>query len=331
MSETSFSAAVVAPFRQRVAASLSQRRETGLAAALFLGLLVVNVILNPAWLAPGAWGTVIGLAGPLLAASIASMPSILGGRGGIDVSIGPLMGFINVVIVKTLMTDLDVSSPGIVVLAALAIGTAVGAVNGFLTTVVRVQPIVATLGIYLVLNGATLTLLPEPQGAAPAWIKSLAGPLSIVPLAALAAIWLLIKRLTVYDWLMAIGSDDRACFTAGVPVSLIRFLSYALGGLFTGVAALMLTALIGSADPTVGPTFTLVAISAVALGGVSLAGGRGGFVAAVMGAAVIFLLQSALTYFNVSSFILRTVYGAILVVSVSLNALTNRAGRKRPA
>ena len=62
----------------------------------------------------------------------------------------------------------------------------------------------------------------------------------------------------------------------------------------------------------------------MALGGVSLAGGRGGFIAAVVGAAAIFLLQSAATYFNVSSFVLRTVYGVILVVSVALNALTNR-------
>ena len=144
----------------------------------------------------------------------------------------------------------------------------------------------------------------------------------------MAALWLAIKQLNAYDWLMAIGSDDRACFTAGVPVSLIRFLSYVLGGLFAGIAALMLTGLIGSADPTIGPTFTLVAISAVALGGVSLAGGRGGFVAAVAGAAVIFLLQSALTYFNVSSFVLRTVYGIILVASVSLNALTSRVTRR---
>jgi ribose transport system permease protein len=328
MSDTRVAADYAPPFRRLLASQLLNRRDTGLAAALLFVLLIVNAILNPEWLAPSAWGTVIGLAGPLVAASIASMPSILGGRGGIDVSIGPLMGFINVVIVKTLMTDLGVTSPWIVVVAALVIGAAVGALNGILTTVIRIQPIVATLGTYLVLNGATLTLLPAPAGSAPVWIKSLAGQYSIVPLAAMAATWLLIKRFTVYDWLMAVGSDDRACFTAGVPVSLIRFLSYVLGGLFAGVAALMLTALIGSADPTVGPAFTLVAISAVALGGVSLAGGRGGFIAAVVGAAAIFLLQSALTYFNVSSFVLRTVYGAILVVSVALNALTNRAVRK---
>jgi ribose transport system permease protein len=329
MSNRSFPIDSAALSRRRLTSYLLEHRETGLAAALLFLLLVVNAILNPAWLAPGAWGTVIGLAGPFVAASIASMPPILSGRGGIDVSIGPLMGFINVVIVKTMMIDLGVSSPWIIVGAALLIGAAVGAVNGILATVVRIQPIVATLGTYLILNGVTLTLLPEPAGTAPAWIKSLAGPFSIVPLVGMAAIWLVIKRFAVYDWLMAVGSDDRACFTAGVPVSLIRFLSYVLGGLFAGVAALMLTGLIGSADPTVGPTFTLVAISAVALGGASLAGGRGGFTAAVVGAAAIFLLQSALTYFNVSSFVLRMVYGTILVASVSLNAVMSRAVRKQ--
>jgi ribose transport system permease protein len=316
--------------RRTLVSRLMARREAGLAAALVAVLLCCNLVLNPAWLLPGSWGTIVGLAAPLLGASIASMPSILGGRGGIDVSIGPLMGFINVLIVKTLVIDLGVSSPFIIIPFALFVGGLVGAVNGVLTTVVRIQPIVATLGTYLVLSGATLTILPAPSGVAPEWLKSLAGPFSIMLPAAAAILWLLIRRLTVHDWLMAVGSDDRACFTAGVPVTMVRFLSYVLGGVFAGLAALMLSALLGSADPTVGPTFTLTAISAVALGGISLAGGRGGFTAAVLGAAAIFLLESALTYFNVSSFVLRTVYGIILVVSVSLNALSSRSnGRKR--
>ena len=115
-----------APFPWSPTSYLRERRETWLAMALLSALLAVSAILNPAWIAPDAWGTVIGLAGPLIAASIASMPSILGGRGGIDVSIGPLMGFINVVIVKSLMTDLGISSPTIIVFAALSIGAVVG-------------------------------------------------------------------------------------------------------------------------------------------------------------------------------------------------------------
>ncbi|MBZ9987092.1 ABC transporter permease [Mesorhizobium sp. BH1-1-5] len=313
-----------------IGALLAGRRESAPALVILVVLLIVDLWLNRAWMLPGSWGTVIGLAGPTMAAAIASMPSIMAGRGGIDVSIGPLMGFINIILIKVLAGDLGIDQPWVLVPVALAIGALVGLLNGLLSAVLRIQPIVATLGTYLVLSGVTLSLLPAPEGAAPAWLKTLAGPYSIVPLAGMAAIWLLAKRLTVYDWLMACGSDDRACFTAGVPVTGVRVFAYTLGGLFAGAGGLLLSALLGSADPNVGPTFTLVAISGVALGGVSLAGGRGGFAAAALGAAVIFLLQSTLTYFNVSSFLLHTLYGVILVASVSLNALTGRiAGGSR--
>jgi len=130
---------------------------------------------------------------------------------------------------------------------------------------------------------------------------------------------------------MSVGSDDRACYTAGVPIGLVRFLSYCITGVFAGTAGLLLTALIGSADPNVGASFTLLAISAVALGGVSLGGGRGGILAAVIGASDIFLLQSALTYFNVSTFVLQIAYGIILVVSISLNGLAAMFERRTAA
>lgn len=315
---------------QHLNALLVGRGESALALAILMVLLVVNLILNPAWLLPGSWGTVLGLAAPMLAAAIASAPAILGGRGGIDVSIGPLMGFINVILIKVFVGDLGISSPWVLVPMALLTGGLVGAINGVLTAYLRIQPIVATLGTHLVLSGLALTILPAPQGVAPDWLKAWAGPYSFIPLSSMALLWLLAKRLTFHDWLMASGSDDRACYTAGVPVAMVRLLAYVLGGIFAGIAALSLTALLGSADPSVGPTFTLVAISGVALGGISLAGGRGGFAAAATGAAVIFLLQSALTYFNVSSFVLRTVYGVILVASISLNAFTNRAAGRRP-
>lgn len=315
------------PVGARLMSAIVARRETGFALALLVLLAAVNIALNSARFAPSAWGTLIGLAAPLIAASAAAMPAILGGRGGIDVSVGPLMGFINAVIVQALLIDAHIASPWIIVPSALAIGVVAGALNGFLAVVVRIQPIVATLGTYLLFSGLTLTLVPAPIGSAPAWIKSLSGTFSIAPLAAMAIVWLAVKQLPYYDQLMAVGSDDRACYTAGVPVSLVRFLSYCVTGLFAGIAGLLLTALIGSADPNVGPSFTLLAISSVALGGVGLGGGRGGLLAAIIGAVDIFLLQSALTYFNVSTFVLQIAYGVILVASISLNALPAAARR----
>ncbi|WP_132528056.1 ABC transporter permease [Rhizobium sp. BK376] len=304
-------------------------RSAGFAVVLLVVLLVINLFLNPARFAPSAWGTLIGLAAPLIGAALASAPVILGGRGGIDISVGPLMGFVNAIVIEALFLSAGISSPFVLVPAALLVGALIGAINGFMTTVIRIQPIVATLGTYLVLSGVTLTILPAPVGPAPDWLKAMAGTYSILPLAVIAIAWWLIRRLPYYDLLMAIGSDDRAAYTAGVDVTRVRFIAYVITGVFAGVAGLMLTALIGSADPNIGQTYTLIAIAAVALGGVSLAGGRGGLIGAAIGAIDIFLLQSVLTSFNVSTYVLQIAYGAILVAAVILTAVQERAVKGR--
>ena len=306
------------------------RRSAGFASILLVILLAINIVLNPARFHPAAWGTLIGLAAPLIGAAIASAPVILAGRGGLDISVGPLMGFVNAVVISVLFLKLGVSSPFVIIPAALLMGTAVGAVNGFLATIIRIQPIVATLGTYLVLAGITLTILPAPIGPAPQWLKAMSGSMSILPLAAIFLFWWLVRQTPFYDQLMAVGSDDRAAYTAGVPVTAVRLLAYVIGGMLAAVAGLMLTALIGSADPNIGPTYTLIAIAAVALGGVSLAGGRGGLIGAAIGAVDIFLLQSVLTSFNVSTYVLQIAYGAILVSAVVLTALQERL-RERSA
>ncbi|MGT2465437.1 ABC transporter permease [Mesorhizobium atlanticum] len=308
---------------------LRQLRGVGFAAVMLVVLLVLNVVLNPARFQPSSWGTLLGLAAPLIGAAVASAPVILAGRGGIDISVGPLMGFVNALVIQALFLNLGISSPWIIVPAALLVGAAVGAANGALATIVCIQPIVATLGTYLILTGVTLTILPAPIGPAPDWLKAMAGPFSIMPLALIGLCWLLIRRTPYYDLLMAVGSDDRAAYTAGVPVTRVRLIAYVVTGLFAAAAGLMLTSLIGSADPNIGPTYTLIAIAAVALGGVSLAGGRGGLGGAAIGAIDIFLLQSLLTTFNVSTYVLQIAYGLILVVAVVLTAVQERLSKRK--
>ncbi|MDF3214070.1 ABC transporter permease [Mesorhizobium sp. M7A.F.Ca.CA.001.09.2.1] len=312
-----------------VARLLSLGRNFGFAVVLLVVLLAVNLILSPGRFQPGSWGALVGLAAPLIGAAIASTPVILAGRGGIDISVGPLMGFVNALTIQVLFLGTGISSPLVLVPAALLVGALVGAANGFLATIVRIQPIVATLGTYLILTGVTLTILPAPIGPAPAWLKALSGPLSMLPLALMFIAWWLVRRTPYYDQLMAVGSDDRAAYTAGVDVTRVRFIAYVMTGILGGCAGLMLTALIGSADPNIGPTYTLIAIAAIALGGVSLAGGRGGVAGAAVGAIDIFLLQSVLTTFNVSTFVLQIAYGAILVLAVMLTALQERLAMGR--
>ena len=306
-------------------------KSAGFALLLLIVLLAINLVLSPTRFQPSSWGILIGLAAPLIGAAAASTPVILAGRGGIDISVGPLMGFVNAIVIQALFLKAGIASPFVIVPAALAVGAAVGAANGFMATILRIQPIVATLGTYLILAGVTLTILPAPIGPAPAWLKAMAGPISAVPLMTIFVIWWLVRQTPYYDQLMAVGSDDRAAYTAGVPVTKVRFIAYVITGLFSGVAGLMVTALIGSADPNIGPTYTLIAIAAVALGGVSLAGGKGGLTGAVIGAIDIFLLQSLLTAFNVSTYVLQVAYGAILVAAVILTALQDRLSRKGAA
>lgn len=313
------------------AARFSQRREVLLrpirlasyawVATLLLGVLVVlNVVLEPGQFAPSALGVTIGLAAPLVIAAMASTPPILAGGGGIDLSVGPFMGFVNALLVHELVGALGVGSAFVLVPVALALGIGSGLLIGVLVAVIRIQPIVATLGMYLVYGGLTLWIVPSPSGSVPGWLSSLAGNESFVPIVVVALVWLGLSRTPFYRQLMATGGDDRAAYASGVPVTPVRIGAYVVGGCFAGIGGISLTALLGSVDPNVGPTYTLTAIAAVALGGVSLAGGRGGLFGAVVGALNIYLIQDALGYFNVSPFVLQVVYGSILAAAVTLNA-----------
>lgn len=299
---------------------LANIAEVRFAALLFVVLFAATILVAPTRFSPGNIGITLGLMTPLILAACAATPIILAGREGIDLSIGPLIGFINVVIVKWLVLDGGIESPLVIIPAALAIGAAGGIVNGWLAVYLRIQPIVATLGTYLVLAGLATWILPAPIGPVPQWLSALSEELSILPLLLVAGGWLLIKRLPLHGLIIMIGGDDRAAYSSGVNVDLVRFLTYVISGFIAGVAALSLTALLGSADAQVGPNYTLLAIAAAALGGVSLAGGKGGMTGAVLGAVDIFLLQNLITHFNVSSFFLQITYGLVLVIAVSLNS-----------
>ncbi|MCY6381947.1 ABC transporter permease [Hoeflea prorocentri] len=300
--------------------TLASLLEAKFALGLFVVLMLITLVVTPNRFAPDNLGTTLGLVAPLILAAAAATPVILAGREGIDISIGPLMGMISVLTVKGLILDLGISSPLIIVPFAIAVGAIGGAVNGFLAIVLRIQPIVATLGTYLVLAGIATWYLPSPIGPVPSWLVSLSEEWSILPLLAGAGLWLAVKSTPLHGHIMTIGGEDRAAYAAGLNVARVRFLAYVLGGLFAGLAAISLTALLGSADAQVGPNYTLLAIAAAALGGVSLAGGKGGIAGAALGALDIFLIQNLITYLNVSPFFLQITYGLVLVVAVALNS-----------
>jgi ribose transport system permease protein len=310
-------------------------RTGSFAVTLFVVLLIANLIKIPAFVSPSQFAGTLAVAAPFVIAAIASTPAILAGGGGIDLSIGPLLGFVNVMLVIELMPR-GLDGPATALPILLGLGALVGLVNGVLVAVVRLQPIVATLGMYLVLAGMSLRETPQPIGNAPHWVERFDGSFGHIPGALIltaipVAIWVALQRTPFYKELLAVGGDDRAAFSAGIDVTRVRVAAYMLGGLFASFAGLALTALVQSADPTLGPQYTLVAIAAVALGGTSLAGGRGGILGSIFGALSIFLIQNLLTALKVSSFYLQIAYGLILVVAVVANSAARMASRGRTA
>jgi ribose transport system permease protein len=145
-----------------------------------------------------------------------------------------------------------------------------GLLNGLLIAYVRIQPIIATLGTYLLYGGLALHLLPTAGGSAPSWLRQLAqnygpvpGPLLIF--VAIAIAWLALQRTAYRRNLLAAGGDERAAYSAGIDVAMVRTVAYILAGLLAAVAGIAFGAVLGSADPTVGPPYTLTSITGMRL------------------------------------------------------------------
>lgn len=297
-------------------------RHWALAAGLAVFLIVVNTLVQPLFAAPQYINGNLDLFAPLALAAVASTPSIL--AGGIDVSVGPLLGLVNILIVSPLLPP-ALQGSLMTPLVCLAVGAGVGIVNGLIVAVVRIQPVVATIGTYLILAGLDVKLLPIPAGPAPDWAVRLEagiGPIpgSLLLMAAPVVVWAALRAIPYHKALLAVGGDEPAVFSTGVNTATVKVIAYGLGGLFAAVAGVALSSGLSAADAALGPQYTVVAIAAVALGGTSLAGGKGGLTEAFLGALVIFLIQSLLAALGLTSLWLPLIYGTILVVSLIMGS-----------
>ncbi|MEU9889677.1 ABC transporter permease [Sphaerisporangium sp. NPDC051011] len=292
------------------------------ALALTVLMVALTSAQNPGFLS-GGWQLVLLYSSPLVVLAMAQAPVLMSGGGGLDLSIGPAAGLVAVLLSGYLM-PMGLDSLPVIILMALGMGLLNGIVNGVLAAILRVPPIIATLATYLVYGGLATYLLPAPVGFIPdsmAWFESTTGPVPNVTLVVLVLglLWMLLCRTAFGRHLRATGSNDRAAYTAGVNVTPVRFAAYVISGLGAGLGGTMLIVVLGGADATVGPGYTLNAIAAAALGGVSLLGGRGGMLGAAVGALLIYLVQNFLTYMAVSTFVLQMVFGLVLVAAIVLN------------
>lgn len=292
---------------------------------LLFVLLVVAVLRSPSLISASGIGSAIIVVAPLILATYALMSVAIAGRATVDLSVGPLIGFINVTLIQLHGADL-VSSPIAVFLYAIAVGVAYQLLMGLIIIFVRVQPIIVALSGFLALSGINLVIMSRPGGTAPDWMMpwgagtTIDSPILVILILATAG-WLLFSNTAFYGHLRLMGSDERAAYTSGVRIYIVRLGAHVISGIFSALAALTFTALIGSGDPTQGTTYTLIAVTALVLGGTSLAGGRGGVTGSLLGAINLFLIGYVLATFSfgsVQGFVTDLAYGIILVISLLL-------------
>jgi ribose transport system permease protein len=304
-------------------------RPSSFAVALAVGLLVANVIAQPDFIAPSQIAPTLGTLAPFVIVGMASTLAFLSGGGGIDLSIAPLMGLVNIILV-TVLFGTTFGSPVLAVPILLALGALVGAINGVMVARLRYPPVIATLGTFFVLAGLDLRLVPNPVTANENWTNHLAGSIGPLPGAVLTMgapllLWIWLRRTPYVQSLLAVGDHDATAFSAGMDVNAVRISAYAIGGLIAAVGGIALTGLVRSADAQVFNNYILVALAAVALGGTNLAGGRGGLFPSMMGATCIFLLENLLTSLHASAYFIEVAYGGVLFVAVLFGArLFNR-------
>jgi len=255
--------------------------------------------------------------------------------GGIDLSVGTGMALC-AVISGVLIVDLGVPMP-LGVLGAILFGGLIGLVNGLNVAVLGLPPFIATLAMMMVAAGLALVLsnsAPIYFDQTPSYIDISIG--SIIPgtdfpnavlILALAAVvaGVLLNKSVLGRYTYSIGSNEEATALSGIDVRRWKILIYTFAGLFTGLAGVMISARLGSAQPATGLGYELEAIAAVVVGGTSLSGGKGSILGTVIGALIISVINNGLQIMLIPQEWQDVILGCVILLAVYADRARKRA------
>lgn len=256
---------------------------------------------------------------PLMLAAAGATFVIL--HGEFDLSVAGVISLANVVVAVVPFGGLWGAVADLAIV--IAIGLAVGAINGLFVAYLRIQAIAVTLATMIICKGAALLVLRAPGGIVPEFMtdeltSSLFGivPVAVAVAACVILFWSIYRRTNTGRALIAIGQDDQAAALSGIDVARVRFKSFLWAGAFYSLAGYMLAAQTSTGNPSAGDSFLLLCFASVALGGTAFGGGRGSLTASLIGAATLMLMQKVLFALGVSSFYTGVVQGAIMIAAV---------------
>ena len=286
-----------------------------------LGLYAAHV--NEAYLSARNVSGMLALVATLAIVSYGQQALML--VGGIDLSVGPLMGLM-VVIQSFFLNDGSALSHQLTGWAiACLVAVAVGLVNWGLGCPFRLHPMVATLATYMALQAVSLILRPVPGGIiADSLVDTISTQIGFVPVIAIvAAVLAIALEFALFRTRMGlvfrgVGSRLESARMAGVRTQLTLLAAYVGCSLFAAVAAVPMMAQVGSGDPNAGINYTLASIAAVVIGGASLFGGRGSFVGSLLGALLIIQVNVVTSFLDIGDSWQSYLLGGMILVSVAL-------------
>jgi ribose transport system permease protein len=243
---------------------------------------------------------------------------------GIDLSVGSIVALSGVVLAGALQSNVPT---GLVILLGLGVGSLCGLSNGLLISYGRLPPFIATLGMMSVARGAALFYTdgrpvsgfsPEFRSLATGTIAQIPSPVIIMIVLYVLAHGIL-NRTKLGRYTYAIGGNEEAANLSGINTRMIKTTIYGVCGMLSGLAAVILTARLNSAQPIAGMMYELDAIAAVVIGGTSLIGGEGKISGTLIGVLIMGILRNGLNLLGLSSFTQQVVIGSVIILAVLID------------
>jgi ribose transport system permease protein len=297
--------------------------------AALLALVVFFSVRAEAFLTAANLTLISGQAGILLLASLGATLVVV--AGSVDLSVGSI-ALLTGAVVASLIND-GFGNPFLVLLIAVAVGAAIGLLNGVVFAYGRVPSFIATLGTLSLFAGIGLTILQGStinftnQGirdlAIGQFIPNIQNA-ALIALLALAVVWFFARRTRFGLYVYAIGGNEKVVELAGVKTRRVKVLILVVSGITAGLAGLLLTAQLGAAGPTLGSQILLDSVAAIVIGGTALSGGVGGVGRTVLGVLILTVLSNGLNQIGAADYTQTIIKGLVIIVAAVFTMASQR-------
>jgi ribose transport system permease protein len=309
------------PFRDRVKKVMNSDISTGLALA---ALCLVFGLSSPYFFTASNLmniGTYASIMGTMAAGLTVAML-----LGGLDVSQYALSAFCGMIMGLLYESGLN---PYLSILLILLVGVAGGCVNAFIITKMRVNPIIATMGMQFIFRGAAYLLtdgryirINNPVYSFIGSGKVAGVPFSLIIMAlTYVVIWYLLKYTTYGRTVFAVGGNPRVAQLAGIKTSRVRFISHIIAAITAAIGGIITVSQTAAAMPKHGTGNDMDGIAAVILGGIALSGGKGKVTGTLLGILILAVLLNGMTLLNVQAYWQQVIKGGVLIMAIFIDSL----------